>query len=342
MLRQRLPVRPLTAADRDTALAWCARDRPANVFVAARIEEGALRSNPGALLGHWVDGRLDGLAWASANVVPVGLDESGVADVAARIMRQRRQCASIFGPSEQVVGLWNRLGPSWGPVRAIRGHQPLLATSTRPSRLGLPIDPAVRPATLDEVGLVVPAAAHMFTEEIGYPPYFGSDRSYRNSVAALIRQGHTFVRIEDGEVTSLGDANGNAIWRAMHTPGHARGHLSFYEERRGHANEFYIRVDLLQFLFIDARLDRALRGKKADPFRPVFDGHFQSRNDNTQNTFSGKLARKKTLLQFAQSRHACGIAGHNDQFAAGREQITHGFFGKIVNSLIGAASIRQI
>ncbi|WP_414654338.1 GNAT family N-acetyltransferase [Intrasporangium sp.] len=215
VLRQRLPVRPLTAADRDTALAWCARDRPANVFVAARIEEGALRSNPGALLGHWVDGRLDGLAWASANVVPVGLDEAGTADVAARIMRQRRQCASIFGPSEQVVGLWNRLGPSWGPVRAIRRHQPLLATSTRPVELGLRIDTGVRPARLDEVGLVVPAAAHMFTEEIGYPPFFGSDRGYRASVAALIRQGHTFIRVEDGEVIFKADVGSLALGGAQ-------------------------------------------------------------------------------------------------------------------------------
>ncbi|MDV3222877.1 GNAT family N-acetyltransferase [Intrasporangium sp.] len=211
VLRQRLPVRPLTAADRDAALAWCARDRVSNVFVAARIVEGALRSSPGSLLGHWSEGRLDGLAWVSANVVPVGLDDVGVADVAARIMRQRRQVASIFGPSEQVVGLWNRLGPSWGPVRAIRGHQPLLATSTRPSDLGVPVDPHVRPARPDEVAAVVPAAAHMFTEEIGYPPYFGSDRGYRASVAALIRQGHTFVRMEDGEVIFKADIGSLAL-----------------------------------------------------------------------------------------------------------------------------------
>ena len=132
--------------------------------------------------------------------------------VAARIMRQRRQCASIFGPSEQVVGLWNRLGPSWGPVRAIRGHQPLLTTSTRP-RARPAYRPRVRPARLDEVGLVVPAAAHMFTEEIGYPPYFGSDRGYRASVAALIRQGHTFIRVEDGEVIFKADV-GSSPWVA--------------------------------------------------------------------------------------------------------------------------------
>ena len=129
VLRQRLPVRPLTAADRDIALAWCARDRPANVFVAARIEEGHCDPTRGpSTLGRRAS------RWAGLGLGQRGagrLDEAGVADVAARIMRQRRQCASIFGPSEQVVGLWNRLGP-WGPVRAIRGHQPLLATSTRP------------------------------------------------------------------------------------------------------------------------------------------------------------------------------------------------------------------
>jgi predicted GNAT family acetyltransferase len=151
------------------------------------------------------------MAWVSANVVPVGLDEAGIADVAARIVRQRRQCASIFGPSEQVAGLWERLSPTWGPVRAIRSHQPLLATTTRPSELGVAADPDVRPARLDEVGIVVPAAAHMFTEEIGYPPYFGSDRGYRASIAALVRQGHTLVRVEDGEVIFKADVGSLAL-----------------------------------------------------------------------------------------------------------------------------------
>lgn len=211
MLRQRLPVRPLTTSDRDAALASCARDRVANVFVAARIAEGALRSTPGALLGHYTDGYLDGLAWVSANVVPVGLDDEGIADTATRIVRLRRQCASIFGPSEQVVGLWKQLQSAWGPVRAIRWNQPLLATSTRPSALGVATDPAVRPARDDEVGAVVPAAAHMFTEEIGYPPFHGSDRAYRASVAALIRRGHTFVRVEHGEVVFKADIGSLAL-----------------------------------------------------------------------------------------------------------------------------------
>ena len=211
VLRQRLPVRPLSAADHDAALAVCARDRVANVFVAARIAEGSLRSSPGSLLGHWDDGQLRGLVWVSANVVPVELDDDGVAAVAARIMKMRRQCASIFGPSAQVVGLWDRLGPTWGPVRAVRTRQPLLTTRERPSALGLALDPDVRPARIDEVDIVLPAAAHMFTEEIGYPPYFGSDRGYRASVAALVRAGHTFVKVENGEVVFKADVGSLAL-----------------------------------------------------------------------------------------------------------------------------------
>ena len=46
MLRTQSPVRALTVADRDEALALCARDPAANVFVAARIAEGALSSTP--------------------------------------------------------------------------------------------------------------------------------------------------------------------------------------------------------------------------------------------------------------------------------------------------------
>ena len=211
MLRQRLPVRPLTTADRDAALECCARNRVANVFVAARIVEGSITSSPGSLLGHWSDGELSGLAWVSANVVPVELDDDGIAAIATKITRMRRQCASLFGPSEQVNGLWERLGPSWGPVRAIRTHQPLLTTSTRPSTLGLRLDPGVRPARLDEVDIVLPAAAHMFTEEIGYPPYHGSDRGYRASISTLVRAGHTFVKVEDGEVVFKADIGSLAL-----------------------------------------------------------------------------------------------------------------------------------
>jgi predicted GNAT family acetyltransferase len=208
-------VRVLGLADQDAAMAVCARDLPAGVFVAARIAEGALRGHPGSVLGHVRDGRLEGLAWVSANIVPVGLDDGGVAALAARISRLRRQCASIFGSSDQVAALWDRLAVGWGPARSVRLSQPLLATSTKPSLLGVPLDPAVRPARLDELDLVLPAATSMFTEEIGYPPFFGSDRAYRAALAALIRNGPTFDRVEDGEVVFKADVGSLALGGAQ-------------------------------------------------------------------------------------------------------------------------------
>ena len=57
-----------------------------------------------------------------------------------------------------------------------------MSTMRRPSELGLELDERVRPATADEVDLVMPAAAHMFTAEIGYPPYTGSGHAYRNAL----------------------------------------------------------------------------------------------------------------------------------------------------------------
>ncbi len=222
MLRTRSAVRPVSRDERDEALALCARDVAANVFVAARVIEGALDTRYGTLLGHRRDGVLDALCWASANVVPVGTDAERAVAFAEKIRRWRGRCASILGPKELVTTLWAALEPSWGPARAIRADQPLMGTTTPPSALGIPLDPRVRLARPDEADLVLPAAAHMFTREIGYPPYTGSSRGYRAALLALIEHGHTYVVVEDGRVVfkadvgsvALGCAQVQGVWLA--------------------------------------------------------------------------------------------------------------------------------
>ena len=149
MLRTHSPVRALTTGDHDEALELCARDPAANVFVAARIEEGALRTTPGALLGYRVGGRLQSLCWASANVVPVECDREALEAFTARIRRWHKGCASVFGPSEQVNLMWDLLQPHWGRPRAIRSHQPLMVTGALSSEVGVASDARVRFARLD-------------------------------------------------------------------------------------------------------------------------------------------------------------------------------------------------
>ncbi|MEP7036358.1 MAG: GNAT family N-acetyltransferase [Dermatophilaceae bacterium] len=210
MLGTKSPVRLLTMADRDQALEVCARDARTNVFVAARILEGALATSPGALLGYAGDSGLQSICWASANLVPVECDDRALAAFAAKLHRWRRQCSSVFGPADMVLRLWEQLRPTWGEPRELRAYQPVLAASGQ-LREGLPCDPGVRRARFSEVDMVLPAAAAMFTEEIGYPPFWGSRHTYRKGIEALIRQGHTFVRIDDGEVVFKADVGSVAL-----------------------------------------------------------------------------------------------------------------------------------
>ena len=60
----------------------------------------------------------------------------------------------------------------------------------------------------DRLDLVLPAAEHMFTAEIGYPPYRGNDRGYRASLSSLAARGHTFVVLEKGRVVIFGAGAG--------------------------------------------------------------------------------------------------------------------------------------
>ena len=227
MLRTRNPVHALSPSDRDAALEVCARNLPANVFVAARLLEGVLTTQPGTVLGHKAGGALESLCWSSANLVPVEVDDLTIGHFADRVRRWRRHCASILGPSDQVGELWRQLEPAWGPARAVRARQPLMSTMDRPSALGLELDPRVRPATQTEVDLVMPAAAHMFEGEIGYPPFTGSGAAYRSALQALIDRGHTWVVIEDGAVifkadvgsVALGCAQLQGVWLAPHLRG---------------------------------------------------------------------------------------------------------------------------
>lgn len=217
MLRTHSPVRALMPADRDRALEVCARDPAANVFVAARLLEGALQSMPGTLLGFTDGDELRALCWASANVVPVECDEEALDAFAGKLRRHRRRCSSIFGPAEQVLPLWARLTRWWGGARDVRANQPLLVVDEPARRrAGVPADVGVRVARPEEVDLVVPAAAAMFREEIGYPPFEGSDRAYRNSVATLVARRHTYLRLdEQGRVLFKADVGSAAVGAAQ-------------------------------------------------------------------------------------------------------------------------------
>lgn len=187
------------------------RDPVADVFVASRVQ--AVGLDParlgGEMWGYAVEGRLESLCHAGANLVPVQATPEAVSAFAERARRLGRRCASIVGERDAVAALWHELETSWGPARDVRDPQPLMSMESRPL---VPSDPAVRPVRMDELDVLVPACVAMFTEEVGVSPV-GVDggASYRARIAELVRAGRAYARIEGGRVlfkAEIGSSSG--------------------------------------------------------------------------------------------------------------------------------------
>jgi predicted GNAT family acetyltransferase len=195
-------LRVLDARDRDQVDARLDADPVANVFVASRVQAAGFDGwrLGGELWGYMVDGRLESLCYAGANLVPVQAGPDALRAFADRARRQGRRCSSLVGPADEVLALWAQLASAWGPAREVRARQPLMAVSSR-SLSDLVADDAVRRVRLDELGVVLPACVAMFTEEVGVSPELGDGgASYRARVAELVASGRSFARIEDGRV----------------------------------------------------------------------------------------------------------------------------------------------
>ncbi|GAA2136820.1 GNAT family N-acetyltransferase [Actinomadura napierensis] len=195
-----LPVRVLDDRYRAEALAILDADPVANVFVGSRVHAAGLdpRRLGAQMWGYMRDGRLSALCYSGANLIPVAAGPQAVRAFAERAQAQGRRCSSIVGPVDAVGDLWEILAPYWGPPRAVRSAQPVMATSTVPD---VPADPGVRRVRMEEFDVVYPACVAMFTEEVGISPNSGDGGVlYRARVAELIRDGRAFARIEDGRV----------------------------------------------------------------------------------------------------------------------------------------------
>jgi predicted GNAT family acetyltransferase len=195
-----MPVRVLDDRYRAEALAILDADPVSNVFVSSRVHAAGLdpRRLGAQMWGYLREGRLVSLCYSGANLIPVAAGPEAVRAFAERAQAQGRRCSSIVGPVKAVGELWEILAPYWGPPRAVRAVQPVMATSTVPD---VPADPGVRRVRMEEFDIVYPACVAMFTEEVGVSPNAGDGGVlYRARVAELIRDGRAFARIEDGRV----------------------------------------------------------------------------------------------------------------------------------------------
>ncbi|WP_106252259.1 GNAT family N-acetyltransferase [Allonocardiopsis opalescens] len=196
------PVRVLAEDDLDRVLDILDQDPIANVFVASRVRAAGLDPHRlgGEVWGFLKGDRLVSLCYAGANLIPIQATPDAVRLFAEHARWRGRRCSSIVGDVRAVAPMWELLRPYWGPARAVRGRQPVLAISAAPA---VTADPRVRRVRPTELPVLLPACVAMFTEEVGVAPDSGGDGGalYRARVEELIRKGRSFARFDDGDVT---------------------------------------------------------------------------------------------------------------------------------------------
>jgi uncharacterized protein len=208
---ERAAVRVAPLRDRERAeLSGLVDDDPiVNAIVGSRLRALATlepRVFGGALLGaRAADGSLRGAAFSGGNLLPIGGGPDEWHALAADVASRNRICSSIVGRAHAVAAMWAVLEGSWGPARTVRCRQQLLALD-RPDALGTG-DERVRAIRPDELDAYLPAAAAMFTEELGVAPQQAAGvGDYRRRVAGLIQEGRAFGLLDrDGTVIFKAD-----------------------------------------------------------------------------------------------------------------------------------------
>jgi predicted GNAT family acetyltransferase len=181
-------------------LELAALDPVVNVFAdyRSRLTRLEPRWLGGEMWGFREDGRLVSACHSAANLVPVQGTPRALTAFADRALSQRRRCATIVGPADDVRGLWEHLEPHWGPAREVRWDQPHMEIRDRPR---VAADPLVRRSEPSDLDALYPACVAMYTEEVGVSPEIGGGADlYRARVAQLVGKGWSFARIEHGRV----------------------------------------------------------------------------------------------------------------------------------------------
>lgn len=136
-------------------------------------------------------GAIGGVCWIGGNIVPVNIPPSAARDLVREIDRRGRRYSSIVGPKRDVEEIFTHAGSAFGQPREKRLVQPHLEINSRPL---IAPDPEVEPTSIADFDILLPAAVHMFTEEVGYSP-LSSGGGYERRVRSLITQRRSLSRI---------------------------------------------------------------------------------------------------------------------------------------------------
>jgi len=163
----------------DEILDFCAEDPVERVLL-----EDVARRGLGRFVALRGDGRLSAVCHVGTNVIPAG---EGCGAFAERAVN--RNSRMIVGRAEAVAELWDAMRRRVHQPRADRPGQPVYVIAEAPfgGETGL------RPATQDDLGVLLPACAAAHAEEIGVDPLREDANAFRWRTRSQIDEGRSWV-----------------------------------------------------------------------------------------------------------------------------------------------------
>ncbi len=175
-------------------LDFCAQDPVERVFL-----EDVARRGKGRFLAVLGDhGAIRGLCHVGTNVVPSG-EECGAFAHAA----ERAGARMLIGEERAVTELWEAARRRLPRPREDRPGQPVYAI-TEPPASG---ETALRPATVADLGLLVPACAASHREELGVDPLRRDPEGFRWRTRVQVEEGRSWLWVEDDLIRFKAEAS---------------------------------------------------------------------------------------------------------------------------------------
>jgi RimJ/RimL family protein N-acetyltransferase len=179
---------------RDHILEYCAANPVERVFL-----EDVARRGHGRFAGVEDErGELVGLCHMGTNVVPSGERCAAFAGLAAKAAPRM-----LIGEERAVTELWEGGRRRLGPARDDRPGQPVYETRKPPE----PGDSGLRPATVDDLDLLVPACAAAHALELGIDPLQRDPNGFRWRTRAQIEEGRSWLWEVDGTILFKAEAS---------------------------------------------------------------------------------------------------------------------------------------
>jgi GNAT superfamily N-acetyltransferase len=178
---------------REQILRFCARDPVERVFL-----EDVARRRLGRFVGAAEDGDLRALCHLGVNVVPSG-DGCGV------FAREASRAAPrmLIGEARAVYELWDAARSELPRPREDRPGQPVFVIREPPAsgHTGL------RPASLDDLELLMPACAAAHEQELGIDPLRRDAEGFRWRTRSQIEEERSWLWVEDGVILFKAEAS---------------------------------------------------------------------------------------------------------------------------------------